>query len=237
MLPVRSRSRLLGAAFATLVTAGCGGGDASESTDSPDATATADPTASAAASPSGDVPEGWERFESAEGGFAISVPRGWEAVDLSSGDIDAMVELLREDPQTAALADQLPAMLEQGVAFFAVNLDADSMASGFATNLNVVVQEDVTMSLDLYVAGNVSFIEETFGVDVAREDVELPAGPAVRGEFEASFGEGTRVHQIQYYLVVDDRALIVTFSRAADDEFAELDDEFADIIDSLEILP
>ena len=243
MLQTRPRSRLLAMTVTAILTVGCGANDATQGDDGPEdtatapASATAEPTETVAPSPSGGAPEGWERFEVAERGFAISLPRAWEAVDLTSEDIDRIVEFLQEDPRTAPIADQLPSLVESGVAFFAVSVDAASMEAGFATNLNIIVQPDVGMSLDLYAAANISFIEEQFQVDVAREDVELPAGEAVRVEYETAMAGTSAVHQVQFYLVVNDQALIATFTRAVGDDFAELDAEFTEIIETLEILP
>jgi hypothetical protein len=223
------RTRFVGAMLVALMAAGCGA-DAGTQGEDP-------PSESEAASPVPSTPEGWERFESVDGGFAISLPRGWEAADLSSGDIDDIVEFLRQDPQTAPMADQMPALLEQGVAFFAISADAESLAEGFATNLNIIVQPDVGMSQDLFVGANISFIEDTFDIDVVREDVQLPIGEAARVDWERPASAPPPVHTTQYYVVVDDRALIATFSRVAADEFADLEEEFADIIATLEVLP
>jgi hypothetical protein len=71
-----------------------------------------------------------------------------------------------------------------------------------------------------------------------RRDVELPIGDAVRIDYDTEFSGAPRVHQTQYYVIVDeDRALITTFSRVAGDEYAELDEEFAQIMETMEVLP
>jgi hypothetical protein len=243
LVATRFRTTVLGMVVAATITGACGSNAATEE-DEPSATSTAsstasagDSTESAAASSSPGVQEGWERFESEEGGFAISLPSDWEAADLTSDDIDQIADFLAQDPATAPIADQLPTLIEQGVAFFAVSVDAAGMEAGFATNLNVVVQPDVTMSLDLYASANISFLESTFSVDVEREDIELPAGDAVRIEFETVIGASPSVHQTQYYFVQDGRGIIATFSRAAGDEFDGLEDVFADIMETMELLP
>lgn len=233
-------TRMLAAVLATAMTAACSAEttsdeDAESSSALRSATAASRAPTSAPSSPAL-PPSGWERIESLEGGVAISLPRGWEAADLSRGDVEAMTEFLDDDPRTAPLVEQLPAMIEQDVALFAVTIDDAALAAGFATNLNVIVQRDIGMSLDLYVSGNVSFVEETFDVDVAQEDVKLPIGDAVRAEYEARFGAGL-VHQTQYYAVVESQGIIVTFSRPAGDEFAALEEEFAAIIATLETVP
>jgi hypothetical protein len=234
MLLTRPRTRLFGVMLMTVAIAGCGSGGAADGDEPSEGSAS---SGSGTASPVAGTPDGWERHESTEGGFAISLPRGWEAADLTSGDIEQLAETLRQQPETAAIADQLPAMMEQGVAFWAFNADPESIAQGFATNLNVVVQPDTGMSQETYVAGNISFVEETFDVDVTRADVDLPIGQAVRADYEAEFAGAPPTHTTQYYIVVDDKGLIATFTRLKGEDFADLEEEFAQIIETWEALP
>ena len=90
------------------------------------------------------------------------------------------------------------------------------------------------MSLDPFAAANASLVEETFSVAVDRETVSLPVGDAVRLEYEPSVGTVGTYHVTQYLIVTDDdRAIIATFSRAADNDAAE--EDFAAIIETLEL--
>lgn len=227
---------------AMLVLAACGSAGETAATPSSATSGAADPTLAQTASPepgaSGQgVPSGWERTEIEEEGFAIALPRGWEVADLSSGDIEDMLEILGDDPQFQAFADQLPTLMASGIALFAVSIDAGTLDTGFATNLNVFVQDDVTTSLDLYAAANVSFIESTFAVDVEQESLALAAGDASRVEYEPTVDQVGTYHVTQYIILGDGSALIATFSRAIGDDFEALEADFLDIMETLAFLP
>ncbi len=69
----------LAAAFALVGLPGCdGGGDSSDSTAST-TTTTPPPRTVETVDRSGDLPDGWSRFESGRGGFVVGIPRGWKA--------------------------------------------------------------------------------------------------------------------------------------------------------------
>ena len=222
-----------------VVLAACGSSGGSTAAPSTAASRAADPTivpsASAEPAASHAVPSGWERVEITDRGFALSLPRGWEVADLTSGDIEEMLALLEDDPQFQAFADQLPTLMASGIALFAIALDAETAGTGFATNLNVLVQDNVTTSLDFFAATNVSFIESTFSVDVQQESVTLAAGDAVRLAYEPTVDPVGTYHVTQYVVIDDGSALIATFSRGSD--FAALEADFLDIMQTLEFLP
>ena len=67
------------AALALAVIAGCGGGGGGSSSTTATATTTTAPPARETVDRLGHLPEGWTRFESPRGGFALGVPRGWDA--------------------------------------------------------------------------------------------------------------------------------------------------------------
>jgi hypothetical protein len=237
---VPARAGLL---IAVLVLAGCGsGGGSSTSAASSAQPSVGQPSVAASAAPSAPpsaegVPAGWERVAIEDRGFAMALPSGWEVADLTSGDIEGMLELLGDDPQLEAFGDQLPALMESGIALWAISLDADAVATGFATNLNVLVEDPMPASFDTYVAANVSFIENTFSVDVGQEAVQLPAGDAMLLTYEPTIQGAGTYHVTQYILTADGRALIATFSRAIGAEFEGLEADFLEIMETVTFLP
>ena len=140
----------------------------------PSTPAEASPSAGSAASPGSSLAT-TGRIEVADKGFAITLPDGWTRVDLTSGDLEAMVEAAGNiDPAIAEqYAAQIQAMLGTGLAVFAFGPDP---ASG--TGLNVIALPGAGMSLDLLEQLNTSQIEALAGGDVDVERVTLPAGEA-----------------------------------------------------------
>jgi hypothetical protein len=127
--------------------------------------------------------------------------------------------------------------MESGIALWALSLDASALSTGFATNLNVLVEDPMPTAFKAYVAANVSFIENTFGVDVSQVEAPLAAGDAVRLDYEPTIqGVGT-YHVTQYIVTADGRSLIATFSRAIGAEFDALESEFLDIMETVVFIP
>ncbi|MGH2455410.1 MAG: hypothetical protein ACRDHD_04040 [Candidatus Limnocylindria bacterium] len=202
----------------------------------PSSVATAEPTASP--TPAGSAPEALTgRIEIEEHGFAIEVPNGWEAVDLTGDDVDVLVEQMESTfPALEGISAQVTAILQAGGAIFAVDQDPSRVADGFAANLNMIVAPAGGMTLDLLLAANAQAIETGLQPVTAVETstVQLPAGEAGRLTYDLEPSGLTRINQVQYYVVHDGNAYILTLSRAASQ--AEREGELQAIAESLEFL-
>lgn len=172
---------------------------------SPDATATATSGASMATT---------GRIEVVDHGFALTLPAGWTRVDLSEGDLEAIMEAAGEvDPALAQqYAGQIQAMMAAGLAIFAFGPDP---ASG--TNLNVLALPGAGLSLDLLEQLNTAQIEAIAGGDVNVERVTLPAGEAVHYRYEiesAGLPSGASVDQ--YLVLAGSKQLVVSVSNGTE---------------------
>ncbi len=176
-----------------------------EPTTSPDASATATSGASMATT---------GRIEVAEHGFALTLPAGWTRVDLSEGDLDAIIAAAGEvDPALAQqYAGQIQAMMAAGLAIFAFGPDP---ASG--TNLNVLALPGAGLSLDLLEQLNTAQIEAIAGDEVTVERVTLPAGEAIHYRYEiAAAGLPNGASVDQYLVIAGDKQLVVSVSNGSE---------------------
>jgi len=251
---VHSARRLAGALLPVmlpmaLLLAACGSGSpaASPTTALPATVAspTAEPaesaaaTASAAASPEPAAvsTDGWQRVEIAEHAFAISIPPSWEVFDLTDEEVAQIIEQgsAEIDP---ALRAQIAQLTVSGGALFASETDQATLASGFAPNVNVIVSDGVRGTpLGILLGLSASFVEDTFGVTVTQERVDLPGGEAGVMTYEVDDPATGSFRVVQYAIIDDDRVFMITFSRGGDPTQDAFVGVFDSSIRSFEVLP
>ena len=180
------------------------------------APASSSPAASAGAAGASLATTG--RIEVADKGFALTLPDGWTRINLSEGDMAAMLEAAGNlGPAFAEqYAAQLQAMAATGVSVFALGPNPTS-----GTTLNVIALPGAGMSLDLLEQINTAQVKALAGADVKAERVTLPAGDAVHYRYEVNMQgapAGTSIDQ--YLLLTGSNQLVVSVSNAsaADDE-------------------
>lgn len=218
MHSIRLRSALSALLIAVAVAA-CGGSTATNApgattapaaTTAPGATtapasAAATGGASTAAPSSGLATTG--RIEVPDKGFAVTLPDGWNRVDLSSGDLEAMMaaggEL--EPALVEQYAAQIQAMISAGLAVFAFGPDP---ASG--TNLTILALPGGGMSLDLLEQINAASLEALAEGGVESERITLPAGEALHFTYKIAGQTGTGPGIDQYMILAGDNQLVVT---------------------------
>jgi hypothetical protein len=154
-------------------------------------------------------------YELEEPSFSLGVPRSWTAITRDElEETGALERFSRDNP---AVAPVLEGVLRPGspVKFFALDPAVDQ---GFATNVNVVVQDLQDGVDDLEELARASTAElMRLGVvqDLKTAQVTLPAGPAVKFTFhlQARYGTATRlVSTLQYALIRDGKSYVVTYS-------------------------
>jgi hypothetical protein len=153
-------------------------------------------------------------YEVTEPEFSLGVPTSWTAITHDElAETGALDRFAKENP---AVAPVLEGVLQPGspVKFFALD---PAVEKGFATNVNVVVQ-DVPDDLELPELAESSAAElRSLGVveGLKTAEVSLPAGQAVKIRFRlrARYGTANRtVATLQYALLVGGRSYVVTYS-------------------------
>lgn len=178
----------------------------------PETSPSTSPSADAGATPGASMAT-TGRIEVPEHKIALTLPDGWTRVDLSAGDMDAIMEAAGNvDPALAQqYSAQIQALIASGLAVFAFGPDP---AAG--TNLNVMAIPGAGLSLDLLEQMNSAQIKALAGDDVVTERITLPAGDAVHYRYELTaqgMPAGTSIDQ--YLMVAGSKQLVVTVTNAS----------------------
>lgn len=214
------------ALLAVLVTA-CGGaaGSASPGTTAVPTTAAPASVAPATAAPASDAPSATPaatagaslatsgRVEVADKGFAVTLPDGWTRIDLTSGDLEAILEAAGGfNEELAALqSEQLKQLVKGGLVVFAFGPDAQ-------TNLNIMSLPSGGLSLDLLEQVNKAQVTQLADGEVIADRIELPAGEAIHFRYAVQ-GQGDQRPSIeQFLMLVGDQQLVVSVTSGSEDD-------------------
>jgi hypothetical protein len=190
-------------------------------------TTTTEATTTEAQRPEVEVPDDWQLIEG--DGVLMGVPESWTALDLEEGDLEELLdEIIEANPDLdSALTGQVRGLIGRGAVLFAV----DFGLTEYADNANVIrvpgrAPSDPAMLESTATAG----IGMLGGEVIDTRTVSLPAGDALRVEYEVPFGmpDGTSVdiHGVQHYILAD-ASYVLTVSQATPDA-GDLADQIAD---------
>ena len=159
-----------------------------------------------------DLPAGYHVVEG--DGVSIGVPEGWEGMSPEDAG-------LSEEEFEQAFPEASEEMLERGVA--AVDqgsvLVAFDVASASSDNVNII---EIPTRVELSVMEQQAETElDALGADIESiEAASIPAGDALRADYtlDVTLPDGGTVptQGVQYYVVTDERAYVVTFSSASE---------------------
>ena len=173
---------------------------------------------------------GWTRAHLPDYGFSVSTPPDWTIFDLESFSYDYGGATVPEE--AARAIEDLTLAAATAYNFVAPKLMALATASengeARVSLLDVKIVDTLEgAALPEYVDERMEQTESRLIVDgaIERRTETLPAGEAERVEFAFRFSDeepyfefsDTRYAQIQYFLIVESAAFILTFASAADD--------------------
>ncbi len=213
-----------------LSAAACGGSTAA----SPSAVASAatptlapPPSAAPSAAPSNAAPDASPaaslaatgHIVVAEHGFALTLPDGWESLPVDAARLKAFIEALPAGSQLrSVLEGQATATIQQAIAFWAFDVRPENAVTGFARNINIIVQPPTSIDLRTIQAAAQASLEALDAIrkPVKSSIVKLPAGEALKLEYvvdvAAAGAKPTAVAGTQYYIQLPKSTLIVSFS-------------------------
>jgi hypothetical protein len=151
-------------------------------------------------------------------GFSVGLPSSWADEQDRARLIREVRRLAGDDPELAALMDNLLAASNKNVAvkMIAFDLARSSLKSGFATNLNVVGERTslplaVWRQAALKALNSMDFVVQP----IWWRNVRLPAGKAVRLSYRARFNVGGKrldTSITQYALMDKGAAIVLTYT-------------------------
>ena len=155
----------------------------------------------------------------AEHGFALTLPDGWESLPVDAAKLQAFIAALPAGSQLrSVLEGQAASTIQQAIAFWAFDVRPEHAATGFARNINIIVQPPTTMDLATIQAAARASLEALAAIrkPVKSSIVKLPAGEALKLEYivdvAVAGAKSTSVAGTQYYIQLPKSTLIVSFS-------------------------
>jgi hypothetical protein len=135
--------------------------------------------AKASPTPSPTLEAGWKPYTVTAEGFVIAVPGSWDRIDLNLSASE-LASAFKDHPEFVKVAQQVE--LNKVVKLFAV--DNQTLGTGFATNLNVIVipVPDTVTSLDQVVTAELATFT-WLQISPAKQRVRLRAGDAEQLEY------------------------------------------------------
>lgn len=164
------------------------------------------------------VPAGWTTRDT-DDGFRIAIPPKWQ--ELPPGDVEPALEEVRADnPELAELIEnQLAGSLSDLVRYFAFDPESPSLAEGFATNVNVVVEGPLPSGIDFeqYLQANLTQLRQVPGVtvDIKDRSLSLPGGRSawIVSRFTLNSPAGARQIDVnQYVFLKGNRGFILSMT-------------------------
>jgi len=178
-----------------------------------------------APAPSAGPKDGWKEVKSA--GFSLHVPNDWTPVDLTSANLDAIIDEASKQNEGAKMAAaQFKQIAAAGMVKLMIYGKVDP-AGPFAENMNVVVMPaNAVPTADQMVEAYKAQIKPLSapGTDQTGGPHSMPAGDGVKmhSELAMASGNAKSVASLAYMLPKDGKMFTITFSslpgRAADME-------------------
>jgi hypothetical protein len=224
-----SRRRLACIAFApALVLAACSSDDSSASS-STDVAASAITSATENATDTRPpVPEGFIVVDRSSDGFVIALPRGWQTFDLTSADVDAMVQAAGEaNPNLQGdVGDAVKKLVDEGGLLYA---SETTNSDKFPTRLNIIKVTGATGGLALLEQQAQTQLAAAGATSVSSTETSLPAGDAVRTTYTVpiTLSDGTKaeIAGVQVYVPTEKDLYVLTFSTDQPDKYMQTFDQ------------
>jgi hypothetical protein len=155
---------------------------------------------------------GLTRYEISAGGFAIGVPETWHATSAAQMKKAAIRRFAEQNPAFAPYASAV-GRKNSPFKFFASD---PVVHNRFSTNVNVFVQAVPTgTTWDAYKRSAIREAKSVADSRVSTEEVQLPAGKALRADYRIRFvlnGRKRTVSTTQYGFLLENRSYVLTYT-------------------------
>jgi len=211
-----------------LVLAACSGDDSSSSSNTGAATSEGASGTSGTTGTRPPVPEGFTVVDRSSDGFTIALPPGWQNFDLTSADVDAIVQAATEaNPNLQGdVGNAVKKLVDEGGLLYA----SDTSNPGkFLTNVNLIKVTGVTSGLGLLQQQAQTQLTAAGATNVSSTQVSLPAGDAVRTTYivPVTLSDGTKaeIAGLQVYFLTQGNLYVLTFSTDQPDKYSKTFDQ------------
>ena len=211
-----------------LVLAACSGDDSSSSSNTGAATSEGASGTSETTGTRPPVPEGFTVVDRSSDGFTIALPPGWQNFDLTSADVDAIVQAATEaNPNLQGdVGNAVKKLVAEGGLLYA----SDTSNPGkFLTNVNLIKVTGVTSGLGLLQQQAQTQLTAAGATNVSSTQVSLPAGDAVRTTYTVpvTLSDGTKaeIAGLQVYFLTQGNLYVLTFSTDQPDKYSKTFDQ------------
>ncbi len=173
------------------------------------------------------VDQGWRLYAVDDDGYAIGLPPSWQQMDVDPAAIQAATDNLKaKNPSLASVFGAQASMLAAtGIKFFGFDLDAQSLASNLATNVNVLREPlPQAVNLDTYAKLSAAQLERLSNVQkpIAQRRVSIAAGDAQEFKYSLKItqpnGETFSTATTQYLVVRGQDAFVITLTTSVSQE-------------------
>jgi hypothetical protein len=155
---------------------------------------------------------GLTRYEISAGRFAIGVPQTWHATSAAQLNKTAIRRFAEQNPALAPYASAV-GKKKSPFKFFAYD---PVVHNRFSTNVNVFVRGVPTgTTWDAYKRSAIREAKAVADSRVSTEEVQLPAGKALRAEYRIRFvlnGHKRTVSTTQYGLLLQNTSYVLTYT-------------------------
>jgi hypothetical protein len=152
-------------------------------------------------------------------GFAVTLPDGWTSIPVDRAGLQAYIDALPTGSQLRTILEsQAGSAAMEAMKFLAFDLRPANTKTGFARNINVIVQPASKLSLSVVEAAARASLESVSSIrkPVKSKVVALPVGDAMRFDYvldvPGASGKAAVVAGTQYYVQLPSATLIVSMS-------------------------
>ena len=190
-------------------------------------------SSSASGAPQIVAPDGFSAFSDDKDKFAIAVPDRLRVIDLSSADLDQVIQQLADaNPKLAELGPQIKSVFQNGGKLFAI----DTTSGGnFNDNVNLIATPgSVDVTSDAVKSQAESQLSAIGATNPTFDVVDTPAGKALTSSYTANVNsaDGTPITFSGRQAIVSagGKLWFLTYSTAADDPAT-----FSAMLDSFDV--
>lgn len=170
---------------------------------------------------------GWKNYYLVEEGFSVSLPPEWSHLDLSSDDMDKVIQAGSQiNPQVKEMfnSETLRALIAAGIKFIAIDSSKEALMNNTSANLNILFMKmPIQISIEDFVDLNQQQIVKAYGennIQITSSIIDVDGQPAGLLEYrltaKSPTGETINMVISQCLVLYQGNQYALTLSRKAE---------------------